>query len=153
MAVAACTGNAAPTTPGPADSVPVVRVLDGDSLVVLIDGAETEVRLLGINSPERDECFDAQAKARTKELVTDRVSLAGDDEDRFGRLLRYAYAPDGTLINLQLVAEGMALALSTGHPLQADFKAMEAAAFQQHDGRWRADACGPAVDATVTLTG
>ena len=112
---AACNGTAAPTVPAGTEAV--VAVLDGDSLVVDLGGEETEVRLLGINTPERDECFDQEARARAGELAGDRVRLSGEDEDRFGRLLGYAYTEDGTLINQQLVAEGMALALSTNHAL------------------------------------
>lgn len=151
VGAAGCNGAAAPATPDPADSVPVVRVLDGDSLVVDVAGVETEVRLLGINAPERDECFDDDARARATQLANGRVRLSGTDEDRFGRLLRYAYAGDGTLINRQLVVEGMALALSTGHDLLDDFKESEAAAFRQRRGRWQADACGPPAEATVAI--
>jgi endonuclease YncB( thermonuclease family) len=150
--LAACAGTATPSAPDPADSVRLIRVLDGDSLVVDIDGTETEVRLLGINTPERDECFDAEAKARTTELAADRVRLVGNDEDRFGRLLRYAYAADDTPINEQLVAEGLALALSSGHALRDEFKEVEAEAFRQRLGRWQPDACGPAAGGLVEIS-
>ena len=153
LILTACTGTATPSAPDPADSVRLVRVLDGDSLVVEIDGAETEVRLLGINTPERDECFDAEAKARTRELAVERLRLVGSDEDRFGRLLRYAYAEDDTLINQQLVTEGFALALSTGHSLRDEFKAAETEAFRARIGRWSPDACGPAADAAIAISG
>lgn len=153
LTAAACDGNAAPTPPDPADSVPVIRVLDGDSLVVEIDSQEIEVRLLGINTPERDECFDSQAKARAAELAGERVRLAGDQEDRFGRLLRYVYAEDDTLINQRLVTEGVALALSSGHSLRAEFKAAEATAFQQRIGRWQPDACGPTMGTAMRISG
>ena len=150
VALAACTGTGAPHPPD--DSVPVVRILDGDSLVVEINGAETDVRLLGINTPERDECFDAEAKARTTELAADGVRLVGSDEDRFGRLLRYAYTQEGTLINQQLVTEGFALALSTGHSLREEFKAAEAEAFRERLGRWSPTACGPAGDTAIVIS-
>ncbi len=149
----ACDGTTAPTPPDPAHSVPVIRVLDGDSLVVELDSEEIEVRLLGINTPERHECFDSQAKTRAAELAGNRVRLAGSDEDRFGRLLRYVYAEDGTLINQQLVTEGMALALSSGHSLRAEFKAAEATAFQQRIGRWQPDACGPTMRTGARISG
>lgn len=145
----ACNGAAAPTVP--AGTEPVVRVLDGDSLVVDVGGTETEVRLLGINTPERDECFDQEARARARELAGERVRLAGGDTDRFGRLLAYAYTEDGTLINQQLVAEGMALALSTDHALKADFKAAEQDAFDERLGRWQTDACGPPGDTDLAI--
>ena len=153
LVLGGCTGTATPSAPDAADSVQLVRVLDGDSLVVDLDGTGIEVRLLGINTPERNECFDAEAKARTTELAADQVRLVGSDEDRFGRLLRYAYAADDTLINQQLVAEGLALALSTGHSLSNEFKKAEAAAFQQRLGRWQADACGPATNTALEISG
>jgi micrococcal nuclease len=152
LILASCTGSAAPTAPDPSEAVRVVRVLDGDSLVVEIAGIETEVRLLGINTPERDECFDDQAKARTTELAVGRVRLVGNDEDRFGRLLRYVYATDDTLINQQLLTEGLALALSGGHSLHSDFKAAEAEAFRQRVGRWQPEACGPAAGGAVEIS-
>ncbi len=142
LLTSACSGSTAPTVPE--GTVGVVRVLDGDSLVVDRAGSEIEVRLLGINTPERDECFDQEAKARATELMGPRLRLAGEDEDRFGRLLGYAYTVDGALINEQLVAEGMALALSTDHRLRDDFKTAEQEAFSLRLGRWQADACGPA---------
>jgi endonuclease YncB( thermonuclease family) len=149
LLAAACNGTAAPTVPVGTEAV--VAVLDGDSLVVELGGEETEVRLLGINTPERDECFDQEAKARARELAGDRVRLSGEDEDRFGRLLGYAYTEAGTLINQQLVAEGMALALSTDHALLDDFKAAEQYAFDQRLGRWQPDACGPASTAALVI--
>ena len=142
LLAAACNGTAAPTVPAGSDAV--VRVLDGDSLIVAVGGTETEVRLLGINTPERDECFDQEAKERARELAGERVRLSGEEKDRFGRVLGYAYTEDGTLINQQLIVEGMALALSTNHALRAEFKTAEQTAFDQQLGRWQADACGPA---------
>jgi len=152
VATAACTGTSSPTAPDPTNSVRVVQVLDGDSIVAEVDGDEVEVRLLGINTPERDECFDAEAKARTRELTGDAVVLDGGETDRFGRLLRYAYSPDGALLNQQLVAEGFALALTNDHPLLSEFKTAEAAAWDARIGLWQPDACGPAADASISVS-
>lgn len=152
ITVAACTGSSTTTTPDPIDSVRVVSVLDGDSILIELDGAEAEVRLLGINTPERDECFDEEATARTTELAGDEVVLDGEETDRFGRLLRYAYSPSGDLLNQQLVAEGLALALTNDHRFLSQFKNAEAAAWENRIGLWQADACGPAVDATISIS-
>ncbi len=151
LVAAACTSDSAPPTPE--DTVEVVTVLDGDSLVVRVDGRERDVRLLGINTPERDECFSTEAKTAARDLIGPRVQLAGDDSDRFGRLLRYVYTLDGVLINQQLISDGFALALSGGHALQSDFKAAETAAFGAQVGLWQVDACGPASAADITITG
>lgn len=155
LAVAAvgCTGDAGQSAPAAGDPVAVVRVLDGDSLLVERAGTELEVRLLGINAPERDECFDDDAKSRLTELAGDQVRLDGADEDRFGRLLRYALDDSGSVINRQLVAEGMALALTTDHRLLDEFKRAESAAFDARVGRWQPEACGPAAPGDLHISG
>ncbi len=150
LVAAACTSTVEP--PFPQDTVEVVTVLDGDSLVVRIDGGERDVRLLGINTPERDECFSEEARAATRDLVGPTVRLAGNDDDQFGRLLRYVYTDDGVLINQQLIAGGFALALSNEHALLDDFKAEEASAFANRLGLWEGGACGPATSAALTIS-
>ncbi len=147
---AACSSTTEPT--GPADSAQVVTVLDGDSLVVRIDGGNRDVRLLGINTPERDECFSDEARAATADMVSPTVQLLGEGGDQFGRLLRYVYAEDGALINLELIQGGFALALSTEHGLLDEFKAAEAGAFADRLGLWQTDACGPAGASTVGIS-
>ena len=153
LCAAACSTTSTAPSEDPGGFVTVVRVLDGDSLIVDIDGAETQVRLRGINTPERDECFDQEAKERTTRLAAVRIRLAGEGHDQFGRLLRYAFAEDGTLINQQLVVDGFALALSTDHPRLSEFKAAENAAFEAGTGRWQAEACGPARPVGIAISG
>jgi endonuclease YncB( thermonuclease family) len=151
VAAAACSTSNADPASGRGDSVTVVRALDGDSLLVELNGTDREVRLLGINAPERGECFDQESKARLSELTGDRVRLTGDDEDRFGRLLRYAYDGSGSVINQQLIAEGLALALTTDHALLEEFKQAEAVAFEARLGRWQPEACGPATEGDLAI--
>lgn len=151
LLAAACNSpsNSIDDTPG--EVVTVARVLDGDSLVVSIDGMEAEVRLLGINSPERRECFAQQAKDRTISLAAGQIRLEQEGEDRFGRLLGYAFSGDGSLINRQLIDEGLALALSIDHPRRSEFKAAEEAARENDRGRWQTEACGPAHPARIAI--
>jgi micrococcal nuclease len=100
----------------------VVRVVDGDTLDVSIDGRTYPVRLIGINTPEtggpyRDpECFGHEATEETRALVDGaqgRVYLERDvsDTDQYGRLLRYVWidGPGGhRLLNELLVRDGAA---------------------------------------------
>lgn len=112
------------TTPaapdGHADAAFVVRVVDGDTIVVRLAGARTDerVRLIGIQAPETGaggnrapECGGEDASRVMHGLADGRsVSLAKDVEDRdqFGRLLRYAYRDDGLFLNAEIVREGWA---------------------------------------------
>ena len=148
---AACTSTSEPR-PSP-DLMAVVAVLDGDSMVVESEGREAEVRLLGINAPERGECFSDEAAGSLRRLVADnRVRLAGSDEDRFGRLLRYVYTEDGVLVNEQLVSTGAAIALSNDHELAAEFKSAEGVAFEERLGRFGSGVCGQAFERDSAIT-
>ena len=62
------------------------RVLDGDSLKVLRDGAEVEVRLLGVDAPEGGQAFGNVSKRALSNLVFGRtVHVAVRDIDHYGR--------------------------------------------------------------------
>jgi micrococcal nuclease len=101
----------------------VTYVDDGDTIVVKdpIGHSET-VRFIGADTPEvKDprkpvQCFGEVASHHTKTVVPigSYVRLAPDpldsDRDKYGRLLRYVYLPDGTLYNAELIRDGYAFA-------------------------------------------
>lgn len=83
------------------------RVIDGDT-VVLEDGRR--VRYLGINAPERDQSYFAEATAFNRRLTEGRrVKLEDDEvpEDGYSRLLAYVYV-DGEMVNAELIEAGLA---------------------------------------------
>lgn len=140
--------TAAPSTTGvvPAgERVLVDAVLDGDSLAVDRQGRRTEVRLAGVNTPERDECYGDEARRLLESLIEAEVILVpveGEgDTDQFGRLLRNVWS-GGTWLNLALVEQGAALAIQTGSPDEARLVAAEDAAWQGGFGLWGTAACG-----------
>ena len=146
---AAC-AKAEPTEPGHAE---VVRVVDGDTVVVRLGRADETVRLLGIDTPESVdprspvECFGKEAAAHTASLLPagTAVRLVRDVEarDQYDRLLAYVYrASDGAFVNLQLVNDGYASVL-TYPPNVAhaeEFTAAAARARRNNLGLW--SACG-----------
>ena len=132
-------------TPPPGDPAVVVDVLDGDSLVVAIDGVEEELRLLGINAPEGGECLGDEARqslgGRLQGTDVTLVAGGGDDRDQFGRLLRYVYV-GGANMNQTMLRNGFAVALSSGHPLETDFEVAEERAVREAIGMWSPQPCG-----------
>jgi micrococcal nuclease len=130
----------------------VETIYDGDSMLVRVDGAEDEVRLLGINAPEQGECFADPARELLASMIAaGPLTLVGSDRDQYGRLLAYAYV-GGTNLNEEMVRAGGAVAMSTDHPLRADFIAAEQDATVAGAGLWAAGACGPDTDTdTVTI--
>lgn len=148
--------TAASSVPAPVRGEPggeevgrVLRVTDGDTLRVELDGREEDVRLIGINAPETGECFAAEATAGLSELMDrardDEIVLVRDvsDRDRFGRLLRYAYVGEQS-VNEAMVADGLALAVRFEPDVGGAERLEAAQADAERDGRglWAPDACG-----------
>lgn len=124
----------------------MVSVTDGDTVDVLVEGRVESVRLVGINSPEQDECFAAEATEALADLVEGReVRLVADESDRdqYDRLLRYVFVDD-TFVNDAMVRGGYALAYRY-EPDTAradDLDAAQADAQAAGRGLWAPDACG-----------
>jgi micrococcal nuclease len=98
----------------------VLRVVDGDTIRVRLDGRTERVRYIGVDTPESVkpdtpvQCFAKKASHFNASLVAGRaVTLRTDAEerDRYGRLLAYVYA-DGRFVNRELVARGYARTLT-----------------------------------------
>jgi len=98
--------------PGPLNEAQVVRVIDGDTLDVLIAGTKHRVRLFGVDTPERGERCYEEATERTRQLSGDvvRIESGPRAEDRYGRLLFYLYTRTGKSIDAILIQEGLATA-------------------------------------------
>lgn len=98
--------------------VPVVRVVDGDTIIVLLDGEETRVRFIGIDTPESVHVDDTKntsegdvASDYTKALLRGaEIYLEFDVEmyDIYDRVLAYVYLGD-LFVNAHLVEEGYAV--------------------------------------------
>jgi endonuclease YncB( thermonuclease family) len=87
----------------------VVRVIDGDTLVVL-DASKTQqkIRLQGIDAPERRQAFGTRSKAHLSDLVAGQVVVVEySDLDRYRRILGKVLL-DGEDINLEQISSGLA---------------------------------------------
>lgn len=126
----------------------VTAVSDGDTFRATCP-ARVRVRLLLIDSPERDQQpFGDQARAALLRLIRpgDPVSLELDvvPKDRYGRLLAYAFLPDGRLVNEEMARSGFAVALI--YPPNVRYveriRAGVTAARSDRRGLWAADGFG-----------
>jgi len=126
----------------------VTHVSDGDTFEVNMNGHTEIIRLIGVDTPESVkpnapvQCYAYEASDFTKQTVTGKsvrleADPAGDNRDRYNRLLRYAYLTDGTLLNQKLIEEGYGFAyLSFQFSKQADFAASQARAQDAKKGLW-----------------
>ena len=130
--------------------VVVERVIDGDTIEI---GNGVHIRYIGINAPESVkpgsliECFGEESSLRNKELVegkTIRLEKDISEKDKYGRLLRYVYLQDGTLVNEILVREGYAYAFTFPPDVKLKnlFQQAENEARKKKVGLWMKTACG-----------
>ncbi len=91
----------------------VTNVMDGDTIEVLLqDGTGATVRYTGIDAPENDFPFFAEARQANSNLVAGKQAVLVNDSsetDLYGRLLRYVIV-DGIFVNQELVSTGYARA-------------------------------------------
>lgn len=134
---------------------PVERVVDGDTIIVLIDGKSERVRLIGIDTPESVrpdypvEYCGREASQFAKELLRGKsVRLEYDVErrDRYGRLLAYVYtAGEGgqIFINAELLKAGLATALDIppNTKFARRFYKFQRTASEKGRGMWGEDDC------------
>lgn len=113
----------------------ILKIIDGDTLLVEYKGKKENVRLIGIDTPEsrlnRKALKDAQkghehieniiksgqeATRFVRSLIKpgDEVHLEFDAQirDKYGRLLAYVYLPDGRLLNEEILKAGYAQLLT-----------------------------------------
>ena len=132
----------------------VVRVVDGDTITVNIGSKKETLRLIGINSPETVdprksvECFGKEASEFAKsELTGKSVRLESDpsqgERDKYGRLLRYVFLPDGTDFNLLMIKNGFAYEYTYNLPYkyQIEYKKAQNLAKNSKVGLWQVGVC------------
>ncbi len=87
-------------------AIPVLRVIDGDTFAT---SGNQNVRLFGVDTPERGEKCYTEATSRLRELAGGevRVELGPRSRDRYGRLLYYVYTQDGDSIDEKMLREGL----------------------------------------------
>ena len=86
----------------------VVRIVDGDTVEVLVNQKPVKVRLEGIDAPETGQAFATEAKKAAASLCFGKaVVIHSTGRDRYGRLLGFVHVDDKT-VNEELLAAGMA---------------------------------------------
>lgn len=154
---------------------PVVKVVDGDTLTIAMNGKNVTLRLIGLDTPETVDprktvqCFGKEASEKAKQLLSgSSVRIESDPSqgelDKYGRLLAYVYVPanskpEGILVNEYMIREGYGHEYTYNLPYkyQAQFKEAERLAREEKKGLWADGACeatteagrGPSVSAPV----
>ena len=132
----------------PSDVASVIKVIDGDTIILRLQGAIETVRLIGVDTPETVhptkpvECFGPEASAFThsalKPKTQVRVQRDVEARDRYQRLLVYLYLIDGTFVNQELLRLGFArtMNIAPNTVFATNFASIETAARKNQIGLW-----------------
>jgi endonuclease YncB( thermonuclease family) len=109
---------------------PVLRVIDGITIEVELDGKVEQVRYIGLDLLEYDQDWRvwADSTEKNKELVEGKTALLISDKvdkDAEGRLARYVIV-EGVFVNREMAASGYAIAQSTPPNTGCDSLLLEA---------------------------
>lgn len=128
----------------------VIRVIDGDTLVININNVDEKVRLIGVDTPEsvhpdpnrNSECGKIASDFTKSKLEGKMVELELDvqERDKYGRVLAYVYL-DGVMFNKTLLSAGMAK-IATYPPNTKyvdDFVELQRVARENNIGLWGSD--------------
>lgn len=126
----------------------VIRIVDGDTIVVDYNGNEEKIRLIGIDTPESVHPNESKNTAEgikvsdyTKERLKDKkvkLELDVQERDKYGRILAYVYV-DGEMYNKELLKLGYAK-LATYPPnvkYVDDFTKIQEEARKSKVGLWK----------------
>jgi len=133
----------------------VIRVIDGDTIIVNINGKKETVRLIGLDTPEivdprkPVECFGKESSEEAKRILAEKsVQLKTDPSqalrDTYHRLLAYVFLEDGTNFNELMIKNGYGYEYTYDVPYayQKEFKQAEKYARENKRGLWSGGVCG-----------
>ena len=123
------------------------RVVDGDTIIVNIDGKKERIRLIGVDTPETKhpskpvQYYGKEATAFTKSMVEGKKVMIGYDSqlrDRYDRLLAYVYLEDGTFLNAEIIKQGYGFAYTKfNFKYLEEFRQYEKDARENNRGLWK----------------
>jgi len=133
----------------------ILKVVDGDTIHVMILGKKETVRIIGINTPETVdprrpvECFGNEASDKAKQLLENQmVFLETDptqgDKDKYQRLLRYVRYDNGTKdFGAEMISTGYAYEYTYNTPYknQVSYKELQKRAEKDNRGLWSSTTC------------
>lgn len=140
----------------------VVRVVDGDTVVILLNGQEEKVRLIGVDTPESKNNEKARRdSSKTGESVSEIVKLGKEaaqytksilpkgtkvtvetdvqPRDRYGRLLAYLYLENGEMVNSLIIQNGYAQVMTIPPNVKYEdlFRKLMKEARENNRGLWK----------------
>lgn len=135
----------------------LIKVVDGDTITVSINGNSETIRIIGINTPETVdlrktvECFGKEASDKAKsyfENLENNVWLEKDEsqgeKDKYQRVLRYVFTQNGSSdYGLMMIKTGYAYEYTYNVPYKYQTSYKEAQVYAKNNklGLWADSTC------------
>lgn len=134
----------------------LVKVVDGDTITVSINGKSETIRIIGIDTPEvvdprkTVECFGKEASDFAKLTLQDNKTLflesdpTQGERDKYQRLLRYVWIDDAAIDFGKLMIDGgfaSEYTYNLPYKYQSEYREAEKEAREAKKGLWADDAC------------
>ncbi|MCS7317923.1 MAG: thermonuclease family protein, partial [Candidatus Dojkabacteria bacterium] len=130
------------------------KVIDGDTIEVENKNQKIKIRLIGINTPELNDnrkevqCFAEKAKNFLKQLIENtyvrlEIDQSQNNQDKYGRLLRYVIDSENNDVGLILIQNGYAYEYTYKIPHKKSniYKQAQQYAQENNIGLWGNDEC------------
>ena len=118
-------------------SYKVVKVNDGDTITIMMNGEKQKIRLYGIDTPEINQSFGTEAKQFLSDQILNReVEIEVKDADRYKRLVAVVYLNDISMNEL-LLKEGWAWWYEDYAKKEYKYKELQEEAQRRKRGMWR----------------
>lgn len=137
-----------PSVPEGRELAEVIRVVDGDTIIINYNGKEETVRFLLVDTPEvvhpemGEMPYGQEASDYVKEMLKSgqvQIEFEDDERDIYGRLLAYVYDEEGNSVQEGLLEKGFARVEDYFNPTArevANYKAIQDTASTNQEGIW-----------------
>ena len=120
-----------------ATSYKVLKVGDGDTITIQMDGEKKKIRLYGIDTPEINQSFGTEAKQfLSDQILNKEVEIEVKDTDRYKRLVAIVYLNNKSMNEL-LLKEGWAWWYEAYAKKEYKYKELQEEAQKRKRGMWR----------------
>jgi len=116
----------------------VVKVYDGDTMTMLVDGKKEKIRFYGIDSPEIKQTYGVESRDFVRSKIMDKkVKVKIVNTDKYGRKVGKIYYNNGEYLNLESVKTGNSWWYEYYAKKEYDLKSAQEQARRSRKGLWK----------------
>ena len=116
----------------------VIKVYDGDTITILVDGEKEKIRFYGIDAPEKKQSHGIESRDFVRSKIMGReVKVKVVNIDRYGRKIGKIYYKNGRYLNLESVKGGYSWWYEYYARNEHDLKSAQEQAKRSRKGLWR----------------